>query len=111
MNRLLPVTVVLTLAILVITVATGAALAQDIWTPVQGPLQPQVAREVVASWENAHPLEYYLALPVTDYLVLARTPNLANAHPLEYYLAFPVGQQEAQEQYSGMADVARDTGR
>lgn len=103
MNDLSRGTIAIVLAALLVVLATGAALAQDS-SIVEQP-QPQVARDVVASWDAAHPLEFYLALPVSDYVTLAQTPNWANAHPLEYYLALPVGPQGAQDQNNVAVEV------
>ncbi len=111
MNILVRVAIVLTLASLITVMAAGAIFAQDASPFDQGLLQPQIAQEVVASWKDAHPLEFYLALPVTEYLAVARMPSLANAHPLEYYLAFPIGSEVVQEQYNGMYDVAMEAGQ
>ena len=58
------------------------------------PAQAQASQEY---WDNAHPLEYYLALPgmpqpaQTVQVAQVQTPqkNWDNAHPLEYNLALP----------------------
>ena len=110
MNIRLRITIGLALAVVILVMATGVVMAQDSSALARGLLQPQEARVVLASWENAHPLEFYLALPVTDYIAMARTPSLANVHPLEYYLAFPIGSQVVQEQYGGMPELAMEAG-
>lgn len=111
MNKLFRGVVILALVGLVTIVVTGAVHAQEeaILAPEQ--MQPHIARQIVANWENAHPLDYYLALPVNEYIQMAYTPNWASANPMEYYLAFPVDAPVAQEQYNRMLDVAQGAGR
>ncbi len=102
---------VLVLLSLAVSMTTSSVMAQDSPFVDPGQLQPQVAREVVSSWDGAHPLEFYLALPVIEYLAIAQMPSVANVHPLEYYLAFPVGSQVAQESDNLEADMAMEPGQ
>ncbi len=88
---------------LFVVMATSAAFAQA--SPTFKQVQPQIAREVVSGWDNAHPLEYYLALPVSEYVTQAHASNWDNVHPLEYYLAFPVGPQSASNPAYAMEDT------
>jgi hypothetical protein len=56
-------------------------------------------------------LEFYLALPVIEYVAQAQTPSLANVHPLEYYLAFPIESPIVQGPTGPMSDVALQAGQ
>lgn len=73
MNYLSRGAIVLVLIGLVAAMTTGAAFAQDAPTLDQGQLQTQAAQEVVASWADQSPLNYYLALPVADYVAQAQS--------------------------------------
>jgi hypothetical protein len=103
-NTLSRVTLSFVLVGLFIMAASGATYAQQPATSSQ--IRPLVAEEVVQSWKDAHPLEYYLALPVNEYVAQAQASYWDNANPMEYYLALPESPNLVHEQLEAEPGVA-----